>query len=471
MKDLELDFTAQKAQEFQEGRKIYQVSELSAEIKGLLQARFTDIWVEGEITDFKRSAAGHLYMRLKDDKAQIGAVMFRNKAIFLRFKPENGLAVIAKGSVSCYPPSSSYQIIVDYFEPKGIGALQLAFEQLKRKLQSEGLFDPERKKPIPKMPKTIGVVTSPTGAAIRDILNVTSRRFCSAHVILYPVLVQGDKAPAEIAHAIDEMNRLGLVEVLIVGRGGGAAIDLWAFNEESVARAIARSVIPVISAVGHEVDFTISDFVADLRAPTPSAAAELVVQSRAELLAKVDAMRSRVLKMTADRVAFLSQKHKTLATALRLNSPERPIEVLMQRVDEFDNRLRRGLLAYIERKRQKIENLTSRQSPRLLTKRVEVLDANLKSCTNRLKRSMLARMELAETRFSAVRKQLSSLKPQNVMKRGYAICQDVATGRSISRAREARLGSTILLTLSDGSLGCQVNDVSISEDIISNEIR
>jgi len=464
-KDLEFDFSGKQEEE---GRKIYKVSELTAEIKGLLQGRFFDVWIEGEITDFKRSGAGHLYMRLKDDKAQISAVMFRNKAIFLRFMPENGLAVIARGSVSCYPPSSTYQIIVDYFEPKGVGALQLAFEQLKAKLNAEGLFSPERKKPIPKMPKTIGVVTSRTGAAIRDILNVTRRRFCSAHIVLYPVLVQGDKAPGEIVRAIDEMNRLALVEVLIVGRGGGSAIDLWAFNEESVARAIARSEIPIISAVGHEVDFTIADFVADLRAPTPSAAAELVVQSRAELLAKADSLRNRLLRTTLDRLAFLRQRHKTMSTALRLNSPERPIQLFMQRLDEFDARLRRGVLAYIERRRQQVLAISARHRALVPTGRIDVLSSVLKGHESRFTAAMSSKLELLDARYGAAHNRLISLKPQNVIRRGYAICQDAATGRPVSRATDTRIGAAILLTLRDGSLGCQVNDISISQDASDN---
>ncbi len=465
MKDMELNFSGNQEQE---GRKIYRVSELSAEIKGLLQRRFFDVWVEGEIADFKRSAAGHLYMRLKDDKAQISAVMFRNKAIFLRFKPESGLAVIARGSVSCYPPSSTYQIIVDYFEPKGIGALQLAFEQLKAKLQAEGLFAPERKRPIPKMPKTIGVITSPTGAAIRDILNVTRRRFCSAHIILYPVLVQGERAPGEIARAIDEMNRLALVEVLIIGRGGGAAIDLWAFNDEGVARAIAKSEIPIISAVGHEIDFTIADFVADLRAPTPSAAAELVVQSRADLLAKAGSMRNRMLRMTLDRLAFLRETHKTISTALRLSSPERPIQLLMQRVDDADGRLHRGMLVYIERRKQRVENLSARRRALLPTKRIDASNSVLNGFRSRLTAAMQAKLGLLDARHDAVWNRLTSLKPQNVIKRGYSICQDMATGRPISRAKDARIGAAVLLTLADGSIGCQVNDISITQDTSSN---
>jgi len=465
MEDLELNFEGG-----QPGRKVYRVSELVSEIKSLLQKRFFDVWVEGEVTDFKRSSAGHFYMRLKDEKAQISAVMFRNKAIFLRFKPENGLSVIARGSVSCYPPSSTYQIILDYLEPKGVGALQLAFEQLKAKLSAEGLFAPERKKPIPKMPKTIGVITSPTGAAIRDILNVTRRRFCSAHIILYPVLVQGERAPEEIAHAIREMNRLEACDVLIVGRGGGAAIDLWAFNDEQVARAIADSQIPIISAVGHEIDFTIADFVADLRAPTPSAAAELVVQNRAELLARVNSLRSRVLRMMLDRLAFLGQRHKTLSTALRVNTPERPIELFMQRVDDINARLRRGIQTYLSRRRQQVSNLALRHRALVPTEKIAAAHSVVQGYESRMARAMRNRFELASTHYQALHDHLMSLKPQNVLRRGYAICQDAASGKPLSRARDVRLGAPIIVTLSDGSLGCEVNDISISRNSSNNGI-
>ncbi|MBN2208732.1 MAG: exodeoxyribonuclease VII large subunit [Candidatus Coatesbacteria bacterium] len=455
----ELDFSAAvQAQD----RKIFKVSELATQIKALLQNRFFDIWVEGEITDFKRSSAGHLYMRLKDDKAQISAVMFRNKAIFLQFKPENGLSVIARGSVSCYPPSSTYQVIVDYFEPKGVGALQLAFEQLKAKLNAEGLFAPERKRPIPKMPKTIGVVTSPTGAAIRDILNVTKRRFCSAHIILYPVQVQGEKAPAEIKHAIEEMNRLELAEVLIVGRGGGAAIDLWAFNDEGVARAIAASKIPVISAVGHEIDFTIADFVADLRAPTPSAAAELVVQSRAELLSKTDSLRSRLTRVMLSRTSAVDQRLESLLKALRMSSPERPIQTLMQRLDDVDLRLQRVTLALFENRRQQLSHLSKRHVALAPTKTIAAGEALLQGISSRLMAGVHSQLRFTEARLNSATTRLESLKPQNVIRRGYAICQDAATGKPISRTSHARIGASVLVVLADGSLGCQVNDISRS---------
>lgn len=443
-------------------RKVYKVSELALEIKSALQKRFFDIWVEGEVSDFKRSSAGHLYMRLKDEKAQIKAIMFRNKAIFLRFMPENGLAVIARGSVSTYPQSSEYELILDYLEPKGVGALQLAFEQLKAKLAAEGLFDPARKKPIPKLPRTIGVITSPTGAAIRDILNVTRRRFCSAHIILFPVQVQGDKAPGEIVFAIDEMNRLGLADVLIVGRGGGAAIDLWAFNDESVARAIARSSIPIISAVGHEIDFTIADFVADVRAPTPSAAAELVVQSRAELLSRNDSLRGRLVRTVLDRIAFLTEQHRRFATSLRLNSPERAIQLHMQRLDELETRVGRAAGQIVRARDRQLSNLTQRLVTLAPTERFAAAAGLLQGYNRRLMAAARRFFVVASARQKALNQRLVSLMPHNVLKRGYALCQDSATGKPVARTTDTRVGANILVLLSDGNLGCYVNDISRS---------
>ncbi|MHB8835605.1 MAG: exodeoxyribonuclease VII large subunit, partial [Candidatus Methylomirabilia bacterium] len=268
-------------------RKIWTVSELNRAAGELLEEAFPRIWVEGEISNWKLYGSGHAYFSLKDDGGQIAAVLFRAAAKNFRFEPRDGLAVLAAGRVSLYGQRGQYQLIVDELEPRGKGALQLAFEQLKEKLQKEGLFDAQRKRPLPTLPRTVGVVTSPTGAVIRDIITVLGRRFANVRVLLNPVRVQGEGAGAEIAAAITELALRGDVDVLIVGRGGGSMEDLWAFNEESVARAIAASTVPVISAVGHETDFTIADFVADLRAPTPSAAAELVVQSKEALEAGV----------------------------------------------------------------------------------------------------------------------------------------------------------------------------------------
>ena len=266
-------------------RRIYSVAELSLEIRNLLERQFPDVWVTGEVSNLRAAGSGHLYFTLKDETAQLRAVCFRNQARYLKFKPQDGLAVIARGRLSVYEARGEYQLYVEFLEPAGLGALQLAFEQLKQKLAAEGLFDPARKKPLPMLPRVIGVVTSPTGAVIRDILRILHRRFRNINVLIYPVKVQGEGAAQEIAQGIEYFNRQAPVDVMIVARGGGSLEDLWAFNEEVVARAIAASKIPVISAVGHETDFTIADFVADLRAPTPSAAAELVVRRKQDLAA------------------------------------------------------------------------------------------------------------------------------------------------------------------------------------------
>src|SRR3990172_5484797 len=268
-------------------RYVLKVSELTREIKDILEGKFYEVWVEGEISNLRIPPSGHLYFTLKDDSSQIRAVLFRLQARALRFIPEDGLHVICGGRISVYEKRGEYQLILETMEPKGVGALQLAFLQLKDKLEKEGFFDPGRRKPIPMFPQAIGIVTSPTGAVIRDMLHIIERRFKNVRIVLYPVRVQGEGAALEIAGGIDYFNALNEVDVIIVGRGGGSIEDLWAFNEEEVARAIYHSKIPIISAVGHETDYTIADFVADLRAPTPSAAAELVEGVKAEMISRL----------------------------------------------------------------------------------------------------------------------------------------------------------------------------------------
>ena len=263
-------------------RRVWKVSEITQQIGNLLEGAFQDVWIEGEVSNFRPAQSGHLYFTLKDSRSQIRCVCFRDEARLLKFRPDDGLHVTLRGALGVYEPRGEYQIYVSHIEPVGLGALQLAFEQLKKQLQAEGLFDQARKKPLPVLPLCIGVISSPAGAAIRDILRVLKRRFANLHVQLYPVRVQGDGAAGDIVAALRHFNRVKFAEVLILARGGGSLEDLWAFNEEIVARAIFESVIPVITGVGHETDFTIADFVADLRAPTPSAAAEIVVRSRQE---------------------------------------------------------------------------------------------------------------------------------------------------------------------------------------------
>ena len=274
--------------DFQPQRQVYSVSELTQRLKGLLETQFPDVWVAGEISNLRPATSGHLYFTLKDSNAQLRAVCFRSQARYLKFKPRDGVSVIARGRLSVYEARGEYQLLVELLEPAGLGALQLAFEQLKAKLAAEGLFDTARKKPLPVLPRTVGIVTSPSGAVIRDILRVLRRRYRNMNALLYPVRVQGEGAAQEIVQAIEHLNRRGGVDVMILARGGGSLEDLWAFNEEDVARAIAASRIPIISGVGHESDFTIADFVADLRAPTPSAAAELVVHRKQDFQAELE---------------------------------------------------------------------------------------------------------------------------------------------------------------------------------------
>lgn len=315
--------------------KIYSVSELTRGIRTLLEGTFPEVWVSGEISNFRSHTSGHFYFSLKDDQAHLSAVMFRGANAKLPFKLEDGLEVIAHGRITVYEVRGQYQIVVDHIEPKGIGALQLAFEQLKKKLQTEGLFDPAHKRPLPFLPKKIGIVTSETGAAIRDILNILQRRFPSVDVLLVPVLVQGEGAAREIAEGIRILNEREDIDVMIVGRGGGSIEDLWAFNEEIVARAIYNSKIPVISAVGHEIDFTIADFVADVRAPTPSAAAELVVPNRMDLVVQIEKLRHRLI-------------------TLRLRFPD-----WLMRVDDWRGRLELAWKNAWERRSQHLKKLLS----------------------------------------------------------------------------------------------------------------
>ena len=329
------------------------VSELTRRIKDTLETGFADVWVVGEISGLRIPSSGHLYFSLKDKGANIKCVFFRSGSRFLRFRPEDGLEVILRGRLSVYEPRGEYQIIAEYMEPKGLGALQLAFIQMKEKLEKDGLFDPARKRPLPPYPKCIGVVTSPTGAAVRDILKVLKRRAPGVHVIIAPASVQGESAPAEVARAIEDLNRRGGLDVLIVGRGGGSLEDLAAFNTEVVARAIFNSNIPVISAVGHEIDFTIADFVADLRAPTPSAAAEIVAKSEEELRHRLEYLRNRVCLLMGSELRHMRARLNSEVRALP--DPRKLMQERMLRVDNLMDKA--GILAArsVERNRQRFE--------------------------------------------------------------------------------------------------------------------
>jgi exodeoxyribonuclease VII large subunit len=393
--------------------EIVSVSALVGLIQELVEDNFIEVLVRGEISNLSRPASGHVYFTLKDNRAQLRCAMFRGQARALKFDPENGMEVICRGRTSIYPQRGDLQLIVAGLEPEGVGGLQLAFEQLKEKLQREGLFAEERKSPLPEFPQTIGVVTSPTGAAIHDILNILKRRSTGLKVLLRPSPVQGEGAAAEIVRAIAELNEEGSADVLIVGRGGGSQEDLWVFNEEAVARAIATSKIPVISAVGHETDFSIADFVADMRAPTPSAAAELVVKNRLELERHLDQLSLRLgslmqsrLRMMRDRVTHLSK---------RLRSPQEKLRLQQLQLDKTASALHHALETYIERRKLTLQGLAGR---------------------------------------------LDMLSPLAVLSRGYSVVRDMGTNRVVSDAASSHVGDSLQLTLAKGTLVVEVNEVN-----------
>jgi len=328
----------EKPLKLNDSKKVYSVTELTRKIKNILEQNFSHVWVEGEVSNFLRHSSGHMYLSLKDENSALSCVFFRRENQKLKFEVENGMQVLALGRISVYEPRGQYQIYIESLEPQGLGALQLAFEQLKKKLDKEGLFDAARKKALPYLPQRIGVVTSPTGAAVRDIINVLSRRWPGIEILINPVKVQGAGSAEEIAQAIAEFNEYGKIDTMIVGRGGGSLEDLWAFNEEVVARAIAASEIPIISAVGHEIDFTISDFVADLRAPTPSAAAELVVPRRDELQNTIENYKTRISQALLSGVnstrQFLDEALSKLSKNLR-----HTLELMNSRLKEVSGKL------------------------------------------------------------------------------------------------------------------------------------
>ncbi len=321
-----------------QSQHIFTVSELTSKIKNLLEESFPSVWVEGEVSNCRMPSSGHIYFTLKDEQSQLNAVFFRGANQRIKFKIEDGLKVLALGNISVYQRRGDYQLIVGLLQPRGIGELQLAFEQLKRRLQKEGLFAPEHKKPIPLFPRRIGIVTSPTGAAIRDIINVINRRFHQVEILINPVKVQGEGAGEEIADAIDEFNEMGDMDVLIVGRGGGSIEDLWAFNEEIVARAIYNSNIPVISAVGHEIDFVISDFVADLRAPTPSAAAELVVGEMKQIIQKIRDFQARIISALTNNLSLYKQEIDDFSESMD-RTCSHILELAIQRTSNLSGKL------------------------------------------------------------------------------------------------------------------------------------
>ena len=436
-------------------RRTWTVRDLVAAVRTHIEREYADIWVEGEISNFRAHDSGHLYFTLKDQNAQIRVVMFRSSARLLRFKPDNGMQIVARGRVTIYEDRGEMQISAEYLEPKGAGALQIAFEQLKAKLEGEGLFEAARKKPIPTLPQKIGIVTSPQAAALRDILNILRRRHHSASILIFPAQVQGEAAATEVTAGVRYFNKTRSVDVIIVARGGGSAEDLAAFNHEGLARAVAASEIPIVSAIGHETDFTIIDFVADLRAPTPSAAAELVIRSRQEIEEQSQSLARRLEKamryhllMARQNLTELSH-HGAFARMMDL------IHRRQQRLDDLVHRLASSERAVIDSHRRRFETLSATvrhyDVRRVLSGMKKDLDAQVQALSAVTRNLLLER----KVRLDRIDTALNALSPLAILERGYALVFD-KEGNLLKDAAKVKPGDEIEARVAKGSLDATV---------------
>lgn len=435
------------------------VTQLTYAIKQCLESAFPHLWLQGEVSNFKIQASGHLYFSLKDASSQIGAVMFRTEASTLKLQPKEGAQVIVRGELNLYPQTGKYQLIVRELRYLGVGELLVRLEELKAKLQAKGWFRSELKLPLPKFPKIIGVVTSPTGAVIQDIINVLTRRFPGFHLILNPVNVQGEGAAAEIARAIKQFNEYGLADVLIVGRGGGSIEDLWAFNEEIVAEAIHTSKIPIISAVGHETDVCLSDFVADARAPTPSAAAAMVIPDKNQLLQYLDHVRHRMQQTVLQRIRHDRQKligilrHPHLATSYGI------LAMWMQKLDDFREKLTLMVLQKIKIHRLRLEALKQQLHALKPTVRILQFRKSLLAIEKRLEQQCERYLALRRERLANIIANLQSIDPKNLLRKGYAILFNEKTNSVITSISSIEKQQEIRALLADGEIRSIVKEI------------
>jgi exodeoxyribonuclease VII large subunit len=439
----------------QPSRRPLTVSELTARIRDLLTKNFTELSVEGEISNCREAQSGHLYFTLKDEKAQIRCVWFKQDRRGLKFRVEDGLKVTLRGSISVYEQRGEYQIYVESMEPLGVGALQLAFDQLKKRLDAEGLFDAKHKKPLPLLPSRIGLITSPKGAAVRDVVRILRRRFHNVHLTVFPVRVQGEGSAEEIVKALKFFNQRKMVDVLIVARGGGSIEDLWAFNEEIVARAIYESEIPVISGVGHETDFTIADFVADVRASTPSAAAELVVQTRREFDKHIADLRQTLTEQIRYRILVLSRRVHELGARRGFRRPLDLLRQQRQRADEMTSRLALGLRARLEQSRKRYTAAHLRIFRFDFRARISALRIRLERRTTELAKKMERLSRVKRERLEKLFVQLEERSPLKVLERGYAIVTD-SSGAVLRDASAVSLGDSLTIQLHKGKLSTEV---------------
>jgi exodeoxyribonuclease VII large subunit len=435
-------------------RRIFTISELTHSIKSLLETKFPFVWVVGEISNFHTPLSGHFYFSLKDPSAQISAVMFRGQNRNLRFRPEDGLSVIAMGRINVYEPKGIYQIIIEYLEPEGIGVLQLAFEQLKARLSAEGLFEEEHKQPVPFLPRRIAVITSPTGAVIRDILNVIGRRYPNVMIEIVPVRVQGEEAAEEIAEALYFLNEQDNAEVIVVARGGGSLEDLQAFNSELVARAISSSHIPVVSAVGHDTDFTIADFTADLRAPTPSAAAELIVPVKDDLVRLIQGITGTLRTSMTQRLRLL--RERSIRVSGRLVHPKRQIADYRLRLDDALERIVRGSLRELSQMKNRvhvIQGRLARCTPEFL---IQDLGIALKHYCQTLASAMQFCLQSKRGKLDATVARLNALSPWAVLERGFSVTRALPEYALVKDVHQVNVGQHVEITVSRGSMVCSI---------------
>ena len=436
---------------------IYTVSALTEEIKNQLEDSFNFVWVEAEISNFSSPSSGHFYMVFKDEQAQIRAVMFRPQTRYLKFRPEDGMKVIAQGRISVYEPRGEYQIILDYLEPLGVGAMALAFEQLKEKLAAQGVFDKDIKRPLPFLPKSVAVITSPTGAAIRDFIKILQQRFINIEITVVPVKVQGDEATSEIVDAIEAVNEQLKADIIVITRGGGSIEDLWAFNREEIALAIRKSRIPVVSAVGHEIDITISDLAADVRAPTPSAAAELIVAEKESLQKTIADIQDRLQSEIKYYLNIFKKELNHLSG--NLTDPRKNIADSWMRLDDLNNSLNRQITLFIKDKKEALAS--SRQAMMLNSpeNRISSLNQSIIFQRDLLSRIIARKLNESEMNLSLYQERIKALSPLAVLKRGYSITRKFPEMKIMKDTSSVSAGDNVSIILSEGALDCKIEKI------------
>ncbi len=440
-------------------RDVYTVSRLNREVRSLLEGSLPLLWIEGEISNLARPSSGHIYFSLKDSAAQVRCALFRNRGLRLRFRPRDGLQVLLRARVSLYEGRGEFQLIVEHMEEAGEGALRRAYDELKAKLQAEGLFDAAHKRALPAMPRRIGVITSPTGAAIRDILTVLRRRFPAIPVLIYPVPVQGEGAAEKIAATLRLADRRRDCDVLLLSRGGGSLEDLWAFNEEVVARAIHDCSLPVVTGIGHEVDFTIADFVSDQRAPTPSAAAELLSPDQDEWLQSLSGLHNRLLHQTRNRLQQLAQRLQWTERRLNQQHPGVRLRQQAQHLDELEQRLHRAYTAGMNARHADVRHLSARLHQHTPAHRLQQVHNRWETLTRRLEAAVNRRLERSRQQLTATGRALDALSPLATLERGYAIVRRCRDGVIVRDAGQTKTGEQVEASLAHGVLVCSIDEI------------